>query len=77
MLRMKTAGVLIVLIAIAKVNWIVAIGIIVVFAGWDFLLQKEDEESLQEVKDYIAAMKEQERLRQKDLKFSKIMEENE
>lgn len=77
MLRIKTAGLLIVLIAIAKINWLAALGIIVGLVALDYLLQKEDEENLQDVKDYIAAMEEKERLRQKDLKFARIMEENE
>lgn len=75
MLRIKTAGILIALITIAKINWLVALGIVVCLAGLDYLLQKEDEENLQDVKDYIATMQEKENQRKKDLKFKRIMEE--
>lgn len=76
MLRIKTAVTLMALVVIAVINWIIAIGIIVGLAGLDYLLQKEEEENLQEVKDYIDMMHEKERLRQKDLKYKKFMEES-
>lgn len=75
MLRMKTTGILIVLIAIAKINWVVALGIVVCLAGLDYLLQKEEEENFQDVKNYIDAMQNVRQQQNRDDYFENFMKE--
>lgn len=77
MLRLKVCGILLFFIAVTLIDWRISVGIVVALFGLDLLLQKENEENLQEVKDYIASMEEKERIRQKDLRFYQRMKENE
>lgn len=77
MLRLKTAAMLIELVTIARINWLVAVSIIVGFAILDWLLQKEDEENIAEANAYIESVIEAERQRNRDFYFGNFMKDGE
>lgn len=76
MLRLKVCGILMFFIVVTLIDWRISGGIVVVVFGWDLLLQKEEEENLQDVKDYIEEKRRLFEQEKKDLRFKKIMEEN-
>lgn len=76
MLRIKTVGMLIVLITVAKISWLVAGYIVVAWAVLDFLLEKEDEENAKDIEAYIAAIEQVKYQKEKDARFKAFMEDD-
>lgn len=76
MSRFKVCSFFMFLIGVTLIDWRISVGIVVALFGLDVLLQKEEEENLQDVKDYIEEKRRLFEQEKKDLRFKKIMEEN-
>lgn len=75
MLRFKVCSFFMFLIGVTLIDWRISVGIVVALFGLDVLLQKEEEENLQDVKDYIEEKRRLLEQEKKDLRFKKIMED--